>query len=121
MKLVGKCNLFVRVVEKDGKKYHFPELSVSSKDQDGKYSSMNIKCRFGKDVSIEDLDNNTCYQIDIKDSIVNVKYDNYKDSNVMDVYIVDFEVEKEIPFKQKENIFESKKTETKKNPFTKKK
>lgn len=121
MKLVGKCNLFVRVVEKDGKKYHFPELSVSSKDQDGKYSSMNVKCRFGKDVPIEELDNNTCYQIDVTDSIVNVKYDDYKKSYVMEVFILEFDFEKEIPFKQKENIFESKKPEQKQNPFTKKK
>lgn len=121
MKLVGKCNLFVRFVEKDGKKYCFPELSVSSKDQDGKYSSMNVKCRFGKDIDIEDLDHNTCYQINVKDSIINVKYDDYKKSNVMEVYIVDFDLEKEIPFKQKENIFKPNETKQKKNPFTKNK
>lgn len=114
MKLVGKCNLFVRFVEKDGKNYSFPELSVSSKDQDGKYSSMNVKCRFDKDVPVEELDGNTCYQIDVKDSIVNVKYDDYKKANVMEVFIREFDFEKEIPFKQKAPA-------EKKNPFTKKK
>lgn len=121
MKLVGKCNLFVRIWEKDGKKYHFPELSVSSKDQDGKYSSMNVKCRFGKDVPMDGLDDNKCYQINVTDSIVNVKYDDYKKANVMEVFIVDFDFEKEISFKQKENLFEQKEAEQKKNPFTKKK
>ena len=51
MQLIGKCNLFVRVVEKDGKKYVFPEISVSSKDKDGKYTSMNVKARLGQEIA----------------------------------------------------------------------
>lgn len=114
MKLLGKANLFIRTVTKDGKKYNFPELSVSSKDIDGNFKSTKLSCRFKKDVSIDDLSDDKCYCIDIKDSILNVKYDDFKKTNVFELFILDFEFEKEVDFKKS-----TPKKDEKKNPFKK--
>ena len=113
MKLLGKSNLFIREVVKDGKAYHFPELSVSSKDVDGNYKSAKLPCKFKKEIDIDDLDSNCCYCIDVKDSILNVKYDAFKKTNVFELFILDFDFDKEVPFKKKDE------KDSKKNPFKK--
>lgn len=111
MKVLGLANLFVRVVDKDGKTYHFPELSVSSKDQDGNYKNCKLKCRFKKDVDINELDANYCYQIDVKDSILNVVENKFEKRNEFELMILEFDFLKESKINAKK--------ENKKNPFKK--
>ena len=113
MKLLGKANLFIREVVKDGKAYHFPELSISSKDVDGNFKSAKLQCRFKKEIDIDDLNPKCCYCIDVKDSILNVKYDDFKKTNVFELFILDFDFDNEVPFKKEEA------KENKKNPFKK--
>ena len=111
MKVLGLANLFIRVVDKDGKTYHFPELSVSSKDQDGNYKNAKLKCRFKKDVDIDELDANYCYQIDVKDSILNVVENKFEKKNEFELMILEFDFLKESKINAKK--------ENKKNPFKK--
>ena len=105
MKVLGFANLFVRkVIAKDGKVYTFPELSISSKDKDGKFVSINVKASFQKDlVDIDALEDSKCYNIDIKDGILNVDYDEYKKAKVLKIHILDFEFVKTVDLKQKQD------------------
>lgn len=104
MKVLGFANLFVRkVIAKDGKVYTFPELSVSSKDKDGKFVSINVKASFQKDlVDIDALEDSKCYNIDIKDGILNVDYDEYKKAKVLKIHILDFDFVKTVDMKKPE-------------------
>ena len=101
MKLTGYCNLFVRKVEKDGKVFSFPEISVSSKDKEGNFKNLTLKVTFKKDlVDVEELEEGKCYNIEVTDSIVNIVHDDYLERNVMTVFINDFDFVKTIPSKQ---------------------
>lgn len=104
MKLLGFANLFVKKVSKDGKVYTFPELSVSSKDVKGKFVSATIKCNFAKDlVDVEGLEEDKCYNIEVKDSVLNVEYDDFKKIKVFKLYITDFDFIKTIDIAQPQN------------------
>ena len=104
MKVLGFANLFVRkVIAKDGKVYTFPELSISSKDKDGKFVSTTVKASFQKDlVDIEGLEDSKCYNIEIKDGILNVDYDEYKKTKVLKIHILDFDFVKTVDMKKPE-------------------
>ena len=111
MKLLGFCNLFVRKVEKGGNAYTFPELSISSKDQDGKFKNVTVKANFSKDiVDLSELEEKSCYNIEVLDSIVNVIYDEYKKQNELKVTILDFEFKKTIHFNDKPQTSSKKKS-----------
>ena len=102
MKLLGLCNLFVREVSKNGKSWKFADLSISSK-QDDKYINYTLPCYFSKDCGdVNELDANVCYNVEIKDSIVNVEYDEFKKANILKVCILDIDFKKETKFKAKE-------------------
>lgn len=109
MKLLGFCNLFVRKVNKDGKIYIFPELSVSSKDEDGKFKNVTLKANFKKDlVETSELEENVCYGIEITDSIVNIEYDEYKKCNILKVTILDLEFKAETALSNKKPVSKKK-------------
>ena len=102
MKVTGYANLFARKVNKAGKVYTFPEVSVSSKDVDGNFKSINLKVVFKKDITnVEVLEENKCYNIEIKDAILNVTYDDYLKRNVFYLFINDFEYVKTKEFGSK--------------------
>lgn len=99
MKVTGYCNLFVKKVEKDGKVFAFPEVSISSKDAQGKFASITVPASFSKDlVDVEDLKENMCYNIDVKDSFLNIQYDAFKKCNIFKLLIIDFEFQKTTEF-----------------------
>lgn len=109
MKLLGFCNLFVRKVNVGGNVYNFPELSISSKDKDGKFKNISVKANFKKDlVDYNELEENTCYHIDIHDSIVNVEYDDFKKQNILKITILDFDFEKTTAVEDKKPVAKKK-------------
>lgn len=111
MKLLGYCNLFVRKVNKGGKSFTFPELSISSKDESGVFKNVTLKANFAKDiVDINELEENSCYNIEVLDSIVNIKYDDFKKCNVLQVCITDFEFKKTTKFTDKKKPTTKKKS-----------
>lgn len=118
MKMTGLCNMFLREVEKDGKVYHFPELSISSTDKDGNWNNINVKCNFKKELGVDVNELDACYgyQLDIKDSIVNVETDNFRKQKVITLCILDFEFKRSIQYRRHN---EEKKESTSKNPFKK--